>query len=222
MRYLPLLLLLCAMANLASSCGTDAPPTTEAIVNRDSLPVMISQGVSKIISDSGVMRYKVITEEWQVFDKTIPARHVFPKGLYIQQMDDKFGVTAYLTADTAYWYDQRLWHLRGRVVMKSEAGRLFKSEELYWDMEAHEFYTTTYGIFIDGEAQRLAGYNFRFNEMMTRYSFDNGQGYRPIGSATESKSGTSGHADTTKIDSVAPTWQRPSGAEFNKRPRPTS
>lgn len=205
------LILSCGM----SSCSNDAPPTSAHIVNRDSLPVMVSYGVSKIISDSGVMRYKVITEEWQVYDKTTPPKHVFPKGLFLLQMDDKFGVIAYLTADTAYWFDQKLWQLCGRVVMKTEAGRTFKSEELFWDMSTHEFYSTKYGVFTDGNTQRLAGYNFRFNETMTRYSFDNGKGYRPMGTGAR----TTSSSDTTKADTQPLFPPRPSGATVNKRPQ---
>lgn len=215
----PLSILLIALPQLFGSCSTDAPPTTAAIANRDSLPVMVSYGVSKIISDSGLMRYKLITEEWQVYDKTTPAKHIFPKGLYLQQMDDKFGVTAYLTADTAYWFDQRLWHLCGRVVMRTEVGRTFRSEELYWDMSTHEFYSTKYGVFTDGDAQRLAGYNFRFNETMTRYSFDNGKGYRPLRNSQSASSSPA--TNTSPSDSVASTPTRRSGAEMNKRPRLT-
>lgn len=40
------------------------------VVNRDSLPVMTTRGVSKLITDSGVVRYKIIAEEWRVYDRT--------------------------------------------------------------------------------------------------------------------------------------------------------
>ena len=46
------------------SCGTEAPPMGNAVYNRDSLPVMITYGVSKLISDSGIVKYKIVSEEW--------------------------------------------------------------------------------------------------------------------------------------------------------------
>ena len=42
---------------LPSACGTEAPPMGQAIEDRDSMPVMVTYGVSKIISDSGVIKY---------------------------------------------------------------------------------------------------------------------------------------------------------------------
>ena len=38
-----------------------------AITERDSLPVMDTKGVMTLISDSGVTRYRINTEEWLVF-----------------------------------------------------------------------------------------------------------------------------------------------------------
>lgn len=41
----------------------------EAITERDSLPVMTTLGVTTLISDSGVTRYRVNTEEWMMYDR---------------------------------------------------------------------------------------------------------------------------------------------------------
>lgn len=62
------------------------------VINRDSLPVMTTRGVSKLITDSGVVRYKIIAEEWRVYDRTTPPRWEFPKGLFLERYDDKFKV----------------------------------------------------------------------------------------------------------------------------------
>ncbi len=96
----PLGVLLLAVTSVWG-CGNDAPPTGAAITDRDSMPVMVTHGVSKLISDSGVVRYKVIAEEWRVFDKTNPQRQEFPKGLFLLRYDKRFNVDLYITADTA-------------------------------------------------------------------------------------------------------------------------
>ena len=89
------------------ACSNDAPPQAAAVRHRDSLPLMTSYGISKLISDSGVVRYKIMTEEWRVFDRTHPPRNEFLKGVFLQRYDAKFNVDLYITADTAYWYDQK-------------------------------------------------------------------------------------------------------------------
>ena len=108
--------------------------------NRDSLPVMVTYGVSKLISDSGVVRYKIISEEWLVFDRTHPPRQEFRKGVLLQRYDDRLNVDLYITADTAYWYNQSLWELRGRVrVRNCPIGDLIPVNQLYWDTRNMSF-----------------------------------------------------------------------------------
>ena len=87
------------------ACSNDAPPQAAAVRQRDSLPLMTRYGMSKLISDSGVVRYKIMTEEWRVFDRTSPPRNEFLKGVFLERYDAKFNVDLYITADTAYWYD---------------------------------------------------------------------------------------------------------------------
>lgn len=54
----------------------------EAITERDSLPSMKTLGVTTLISDSGITRYKIITEEWEIYDKKNPPYWAFEKGVY--------------------------------------------------------------------------------------------------------------------------------------------
>ena len=57
------------MLLLLSSCGGKQKAMGEAITERDSLPVMTTLGVTTLISDSGVTRYRVNTEEWMMYDR---------------------------------------------------------------------------------------------------------------------------------------------------------
>ena len=54
---------------LFCSCKEEDVKYAAAIENRDSLPVLKSIGVSTLISDSGIISYKIIAEEWFMFDK---------------------------------------------------------------------------------------------------------------------------------------------------------
>ena len=91
-RLLYCLLGLFALSLSFSACDNGAPPSGSAVRNRDSLPVMVTYGVSKLISDSGVVRYKIISEEWLVFDRTHPPRQEFRKGVLLQRYDDRLNV----------------------------------------------------------------------------------------------------------------------------------
>lgn len=161
-------------------CGEDKREHAPAIDNRDSLPLLRSQGVSTLISDSGIITYKIIAEDWFVYDKKNPPRWSFEKGLYLEKYDKDYHVDAFITCDTAYYYYQnRLWELRGRVFAKNPKGEFFRTEKLFWDQRNSEFYSDQHMI-IKGETQELEGNRFRSNEKLTVYSIEQSSGKFPL------------------------------------------
>lgn len=184
MRHLSLLAIVCCIASiLLASCESDKPPVAPAIKMRDSIPIMTSYGVSKLISDSGVIRYKVIAEEWKVYDRTNPPRQTFEKGLLLEKFNEKLRIQMFITADTAFWYNQNLWELRGRVMVWNDEGVRFNSELLYWDMDRHEFYSNKYSHLITPDRE-VKGNSFQSNEQMTLYEVNVSQATFPLPKAT--------------------------------------
>ena len=165
---------------LPYSCGNDAPPMSGAIRQRDSTPVMVTYGVSKLISDSGMVRYKILAEEWKVFDRTKPPRQEFSRGIFLERFDNQFRPNLHITADTAYCYDQNLWELRGRVFIRNDANRTtFSTQLLYWDMGKHLLYSDKYMHIVTPDRE-LEGNWFRSNESMTQYEIRQARGYMPM------------------------------------------
>ncbi len=162
------------------SCQNDNDSKSPHIGNRDSLPVLKTVGVSTLISDSGIIRYKMIAEEWFIYDKKIPTYWSFEKGLFIEKFNESYHVEAFISCDTAYYYDQkRLWELRGRVFIKNQKGETFRTSLLFWDQAAHRIYSDQY-MEIDGKEQDLSGYNFSSNEQMTDYIIHSSKGAFPL------------------------------------------
>lgn len=216
-RYALALLGGMSLAWLTTGCGPDAPPTGEAVGTRDSLPVMTTFGVSKMISDSGVMRYKIVAEEWRVYDKTKPPRQTFPKGIFLTRFDEKLKVDLYITADTAYWYNQSLWEMRGRVFINNLATQTtFATEELFWDMNRHEIYSNKH-IHIVKPNEELEGNRFRSDENMNVYHVQRTKGFLPMPGKGETEEAEA--ADTlppmrsapTKMERSVPSMDRESG-----------
>lgn len=203
MRQLLYFLLLTAL-NLPLACSNEAPPEGTAVGLRDSVPVMVSYGVSKLISDSGYVRYKIITEEWKVYDRTRPPRQEFTKGVFLERYDNQHNIDLYLTADTAYWYNQSLWKLRGRVrVCNLENGTLYRSQELFWDMDKHEFYSYV-PMRITTPDRDIQGDRFRSDEQLTRYEVMRSRGFIPMPKGmSESPSPSPSESTATPSDSAA-------------------
>lgn len=182
------------------SCSNDDKVVGPDIGVRDSLPTLQSIGVSTLISDSGIIRYKIIAEEWYIYDKKDPQYWSFEKGLFIERFNENYEVDAFISCDTAYFYNQKsLWELRGRVLVKNLKGETFKTSLLFWDQRAHRIYSTAF-MEIDGENHKLSGYDFNSNEEMTDYVIHASKGQFPIERST--LSAQSGHANTTPKGSL--------------------
>jgi hypothetical protein len=138
--------------------------------------MMVSYGVNTLISDSGVIKYRIISERWEVNTVKNPSRWIFEKGIFMEQYDKTFHVEGYIQADTAWYYDQlKLWELRGRVSIRNVNGLVFRSEELFWDGIKHEFYSHQFSRLVTPE-RTLEGTYFRSDEQMMHYEVSNSVG----------------------------------------------
>lgn len=164
------------MLLLSSACSGRKKVLAEAITERDSLPVMDTRGVTTLVSDSGITRYRIQTEEWLVFDRKTPSYWAFEKGVYLEKFDTLFQVEASIKSDTAYYYDkQKLWKLMGHVVIKNLKGEKFFTELLYWDQNREKIYSDRF-IRIEQPDRIITGQGFDSNQQMTVYTIHKPEG----------------------------------------------
>lgn len=171
------IIIICVLLALfVSACQEAVEHTAPAIRDRDSASVMTSWGVNTLISDSGVIKYRIVTERWDVNAVKHPSRWTFDKGLFLEQFDEKFHIQAYIQCDTVYYYDQlHLWELRSRVRVRTKEGLRFTSEQLFWDESRHELYSYVFSRLVTPE-RTLQGSFFRSDERMTHYLVTNSRG----------------------------------------------
>lgn len=187
------------MLFLSVSCSGGKEPVTDAITNRDSVPVMVTRDVSTYISDSGVVRYKIITDEWRVYDRLDPSMWTFEQGIYLEKFNNDLSIEAVIIADTAYYYDkQELWELRGNVHIENEQDEEFDTQLLFWDQKTKRVYSDLY-IRIRQQKRIITGIGFTSNQDFTRYTIKNTQGIFPIKEETAPTDSISMAADTTAI-----------------------
>lgn len=169
-------LLVIGICLLTVACEQPREHTAPAIHERDSVSMMTTYGVNTLISDSGVIKYRIVTERWDVNTIKQPTRWTFERGIFLEQFDEKFHIEGYIYADTAWYFDQiKLWELRGRVRIRNVNGLVFRSEELFWDGLKHEFYSHKYSRVVTPERE-LEGTYFRSDEHMLHYEVTNSVG----------------------------------------------
>lgn len=177
-------IILCSLAvavGITFSCSSRTEHVAEAVDDSDSLLFMHVRGVNTFISDSGVMRYHMVAEEWDILNGTQnqPPTWNFLKGLLMERYDEDFHIDLYVQSDTAYLHEQHLWELRGRVVVRNTRGDVFRTEELFWDLSKHEMWSYQYIRIVTPERE-LEGTEFHSNEQMTKYFVSNSIGAFPV------------------------------------------
>ena len=66
---------------ILAGCQNQVEHTAPAIRPQDSVAMMTSYGVNTLVSDSGVMKYRIVTERWEVNTSKNPSLWIFDKGL---------------------------------------------------------------------------------------------------------------------------------------------
>lgn len=173
--------ILCSLFSILMACSSEVEHLAAPIADKDSLLYMHSTGINTFISDSGVMRYHMVVEEWDIYNGSNGEQPTwkFMKGLLMERFDEKFHIDLFVQSDTAYLHRQQLWELRGRVVVRNVNGDVFRTEELFWDLDKHEMWNYQY-MHITTPERELEGKYFRSNEQMTRYFVYSSTGSFPV------------------------------------------
>ena len=184
------------MLLLFSSCSGKKKELGDAITERDSMAVMDTRGVTTLVSDSGVTRYRINTEEWLVFDRKNPPYWAFEKGVYLEKFDSIFQVEASIKADTAYFFNkEELWKLMGNVHIQNLKGEKFDTELLYWDQNKKRVYSDR-RVRIEQPDQIIYAIGFESNEQLTKYRFFKTEGIFYVDEESTTPS------DTLRTDSI--------------------
>ena len=158
------------------SCKGESSEKLIAVECSDSLPVMSTFDVNTIISDSGRISYKIIADEWRIYDKRKPPFWAFEKGVYLEKYDKEMNIEATVKCDTAYYYsEQELWKLIGNVNIKNVKDEKFYTPLMYWDQKEEKIYSDSY-IKIEQADQVTEGVGFEANQNLTLWQINNTKG----------------------------------------------
>ena len=157
------------MLFLYAACSSGEKEFVDVKFDPELTPSMNTDSVITLISDSGITRYKLEADNWQVFDKAKDPYWYFPEGIYLERFDSLFQVEAKILADSAWNYtERRLWRLKGHVDIRNMEGEMFLSDELFWDQREERVYSDKYIEIKRGDTE-LKGYGFESNQEMTEY-----------------------------------------------------
>lgn len=167
---------------VASGCTEERKVDVAGKINTKGMPTMATKNISTLISDSGVVQYKIVAPLWKVFEECDTPYWSFPNGLYLEKFDPYFKVIATVAADSAKFFkDQKLWRLDGRVELTQVPKTLFQTEQLFWDQRKQILYSDSF-IHIETETHVLEGIGFESDEKLRSYRVIDPQGIFPVNS----------------------------------------
>ena len=218
LRVLPcaavMLLILCG--NLSSCSGEDKKVYADD-VDPEITPTMTTTDVSTLISDSGIVRYRVVAPVWYVYDEAAEPKWTFPQSLHLESYDDLFNKEATIDCDSAtYLTNKQLWRLDGHVIVVNMAGEKFLTSQLFWNQKQQTVYSDSFIQIIRAD-RVMEGYGFVSDEQMTDFAVRNVSAILPAEMMTgEQKQAASGSRDSVTTE-PAP---RQDSVKRVPRPRP--
>ncbi|MBD8389044.1 LPS export ABC transporter periplasmic protein LptC [Dysgonomonas sp. BGC7] len=168
-----MVLLMFSIPFIFASCGQETKSSVNLKFDPETVPTINTDSVTMLISDSGMIRYKVITKTWEIFDQAKDPYSYFPDKVYLEQFDTSFHVVVTVKADTAWNFSRRkLWRLKGNVFVRNILNETFSSDELYWDQQKEKIYSDKFVEINRPEKGMLRGKGgFEANQQMTEYEF---------------------------------------------------
>ena len=162
------------------SCTGSKGKAGSSTNSSDSISVISTYGVESLISDSGRISYKIIAEEWLMFEKLDSPFWAFEKGAYLEKYDDSLRIEATLKSDTAYFFSKaKIWQLIGNVKIRNQKDERFFTDMLFWDQDKKSIYSDSY-IKIEQQEQITEGRGFSSNQELTQWQIHNTEGIYPI------------------------------------------
>lgn len=166
----------------ASGCTEERKLDVAKRIDPKRMATMTTKNISTLISDSGVVQYKIVAPLWQVWEETDTPYWSFPQGIYLQKFDPYFKVISTVAADSAKFFKNRkIWRLDGRVELTQVPKGLFQTRQLFWDQRRGVLYSDSF-IHIETETHVLEGIGFESDERLTSYRVIHPQGIFPVNS----------------------------------------
>lgn len=171
--FLPALLI----TLLLQACENDLKKVQEISAKEVNSLVDTTTGVEMIYSDSANVKSRVLAPLMLSYDKTAKPYHEMPKGVKMYFYNSKLEITNTVVADYAITHNtDKLIEFRKNVVVSSNKGDTFKSDELIYDRDKKTVLTTKQWQMNKADGTALTGTYFKSKDDFSDYSTNSGKG----------------------------------------------
>lgn len=175
--FKPKIIFICLVGGLfAVSCENDLKEIEKISSRKLDISVDTSKGVEIILSDSAVVKGKLITPLLLTY-KTDNPYNEMPNGLTVIFYDENQRESSRIVADHGISRDNgKLIELRKNVVVTTQKGDTFKSEELFWDDTKKMFYSNQLVNITKPDGTSINGTHFQSDQNFNNPVIQNATG----------------------------------------------
>ncbi len=157
-----------------SACTSNKPEELKAIEENNSLPSLELENFETFITDSGRVRYHIVTPLLLNYDKKEDPYTEYPKGgQIITYLEDGKTIESQIKCKYAIHKDKdQLWDLRNNVEAVNVDGVVFNTEQLFWDEKEEKVYTEKF-VKITTTDEIITGYGLDATQNMKKYQIKN-------------------------------------------------
>ncbi|MCL2072363.1 MAG: LPS export ABC transporter periplasmic protein LptC [Marinilabiliaceae bacterium] len=155
--------LLCATC-LFLACAPNNPEEIKALTNKDELPTLSFVEFEGIATDSGTLKYRLVTPEILQFDNVESPFIDFPKGLHYYTYNKDEEIESQIKCNYAKYYQElELWVLQNDVEIINAEGSVVNSEHIFWNTKEKRIYSDEF-VKITTQDDLITGYGFETDE----------------------------------------------------------
>lgn len=138
-------------------------------------PVMYAYDIQSLVSDSGKLKVRLTSKEYQTYVTDTSSFWIFPSGLFLERFTDNMETDANIICRYAKYYEKKeFWELRDSVVAKNSDNEVFETELLYWNQKSGLVYTDQYVQIIRPGQDTIEGFSgMKSNQSFTKWEIFN-------------------------------------------------
>ncbi len=170
-RYvgIPFLLAVVLLISCQTKVSTDIPPE---LLTNTKMADMVAISFETFVSDSGVVKYHLVTPKMLIYDDPKQPYKDFPDGFLMQRYDHNKKIISQISGNRGKYFDrEKKWEAYGNVVLVNSEGDTLRSEELkYYEIEDLIF--SDQFVSIKKGDQYITGTGgFKSDAQMSKWSF---------------------------------------------------
>ena len=179
-----MLFVFCTLFLSLGACSKKKVEVKNLAVNPDSLYTARMVALNTLISDSGLIRYRMTAPELLIYERNDRNEWVFPRGLVLRPSDPRgrrrrpqgldSGYHVFIKADSAIRRPlKEEWELIGHVHVQGPDGQRLKTKRLFWLRAEKRLYSDDTTYFLT-QGKELRGSHFNAKDDLSWYEiYDN-------------------------------------------------